>query len=219
MGVSSHLLYWIHGLRAPQAAQIFWSHVAAFALTTALSVYTHGVVDGIQAAGALNGSYLAGVYTSMSIYRVFFHRLSRFPGPFPARLSKLYSTWMARRLNAHNDLMALHERYGDIVRLGKFLTPPLFWSSAFTRYSPTGLGPMELTFRSGEAVQKVMGANSSCTKRGMGTFEIFDLHGAFSLEAILDSDAHRARRQIWDRAQNSQGMYISIFAYGSHLLN
>lgn len=126
IGVSSHLLYWIHGLRAPQAARIFWSHVAAFALTTALSVYTHGVVNGIQDAGALNGSYLAGVYTSMGIYRVFFHRLSRFPGPFPAKLSKLYSTWTARRLDAHNDLMALHERYGDIVRSGKFSHRPCF---------------------------------------------------------------------------------------------
>ncbi|KAB5559532.1 cytochrome P450 [Coniochaeta sp. 2T2.1] len=51
-----------------------------------------------------------------------------------------------------------------------------------------------------------MGANSPCTKRGMGVFEIFDLHGGFSLEAILDTDTHRVRRQIWDRAQNSQAM-------------
>ncbi|KAH8902894.1 cytochrome P450 3A24 [Coniochaeta sp. PMI_546] len=184
IGVSSHLLYWMHGLRAPQSAQIFWFHVTAFALTTALSIYSHGVVDGITVAGVLNGSYLAGVFTSISIYRVFFHRLSRFPGPFPAKVSKLYSTWKARHLNAHNDVMAMHEKYGDIVRSG----------------------PMDLMIRSGEAVQKVMGANSSCTKRGMGVFEIFDLHGGFSLEAILDSDVHRARRQIWDRAQNSQAM-------------
>lgn len=118
IGVSSHLLYWMHGLRAPQSAQIFWFHVTAFALTTALSIYSHGVVDGITVAGALNGSYLAGVFTSISIYRVFFHRLSRFPGPFPAKVSKLYSTWKARHLNAHNDVMAMHEKYGDIVRSG-----------------------------------------------------------------------------------------------------
>ena len=62
---------------------------------------------------------------------------------------------------------------------------------------------------SAEAVQKVMGANSPCTKSGMGVFEIFDLHGGFSLETIPDTDAHRARRQIWDRAQNSQGILLS----------
>jgi hypothetical protein len=73
-------------------------------------------------------------------------------------------------------------------------------------------GPMDLMLRSGEAVQKVMGANSPCTKRGMGVFEIFDLHGGFSLEAILDTDSHRTRRQIWDRAQNSQGTEDSHLA-------
>ncbi len=118
IGVASHLLYWMHGLRAPQSAQIFWFHVAAFAITTALAVYSHGVVGGIQAAGALDSSYLAGLFASMSIYRVFFHRLSRFPGPFPAKVSKLYNMWRARHLNAHNDVMALHEKYGDIVRSG-----------------------------------------------------------------------------------------------------
>lgn len=64
---------------------------------------------------------------------------------------------------------------------------------------------MDLMLRSAEAVQKVMGSGSSCTKRGMGVFEIFDLHGGFSLETLPDTDTHRARRQIWDRAQNSQG--------------
>lgn len=35
-------------------------------------------------------SFLAGLCGSMVIYRALFHRLSRFPGPFAARLSNLY---------------------------------------------------------------------------------------------------------------------------------
>lgn len=200
VGVGSHLLYWMHGLRAPQSAQIFWFHVAAFTLVAALSVYSHGFVSGILAANALCWSYLAGVFVSTAIYRVWFHRLCRFPGPFPAKVSKFYGMWRARRLNAHNEAVAYHERYGDFVRTGTFAV-----LSVVHQPIANGLGPMDLMLRSAEGVQKVMGASSPCTKRGMGVFEIFDLYGGFSLETLPDTDAHRARRQIWDRAQNSQG--------------
>lgn len=81
-------------------------------------------------------------------------------------------------------------------------------SAAFLTWDNTdiGKGPMELMLRSAEAVQLVHGGNSKCTKRGMGVFEIFDWDGGFSLEAILDTDTHRERRRIWDRAQNPQAM-------------
>ncbi|RKU46919.1 hypothetical protein DL546_003487 [Coniochaeta pulveracea] len=65
---------------------------------------------------------------------------------------------------------------------------------------------MDLVIRSADAVQVVHGSNSKCTKRGLGTFEIFDWDGGFSLETIMDSDIHRERRRIWDRAQNPQAM-------------
>ena len=71
------------------------------------------------------------------------------------------------------------------------------------------VGPLDIVCCSADAVQKIMGAGSPCTKRGMGVFEIFDHHGGFSLEAVLDTDTHRARRQIWDRAQNSQGIRLN----------
>ena len=82
-------------------------------------------------------------------------------------------------------------------------------SLSFRPVSDNPTGPMDLMVRSAEAVQKVFGSNSPCTKRGMGVFEIFDLHGGFSLETLPDTDAHRARRQIWDRAQNSQGILLT----------
>lgn len=35
-------------------------------------------------------AFLLGLYGSILVYRALFHRLCRFPGPFPARLSNLY---------------------------------------------------------------------------------------------------------------------------------
>jgi hypothetical protein len=64
---------------------------------------------------------------------------------------------------------------------------------------------MEISCRSADAVLKIMGPTSRCTKRGMGNFEIFEHLGGWSLEALLDTGPHNLRRQVWDRAQNSQG--------------
>ena len=117
IGIGSHLLYWMHGLRTPQAARIFWSHVAAFALTFAVCVWSHGALHGLWAAGALCGSYLAGLFGSMTVYRVFFHRLRRFPGPVSARISLMHG-WFRDRYRSHERLVRWCDQYGDIVRIG-----------------------------------------------------------------------------------------------------
>lgn len=203
VGVASHLLYWSHGLKAPQSATIFYSHLVTFTLITIAAIKSDGVSHGISAAWALCGSYLAGLFTSMSIYRVFFHRLSRFPGPFPAKISKMYSVWVTWKGQPYQEVVKTCDKYGDIVRTGWFC--PSVRANGRIEVNDES-GPMELMLRSAEAVQLVHGGNSRCTKRGMGLFEIFDWDGGFSLEAILDADSHRERRRIWDRAQNPQAM-------------
>lgn len=63
-----------------------------------------------------------GIYTSMLVYRAFFHRLNRFPGPFLGRLSNFYIA--ARALWTHQEysvLQSLHKKYGDVVRIGMSL--------------------------------------------------------------------------------------------------
>ena len=74
---------------------------------------------------------------------------------------------------------------------------------------------MDLVLRSADAVQKTQGLTSACTKRGSGIFESFEYEGSYSLEALMDNAAHRRRRQIWDRAQNSKGKNSSSNRAGS----
>lgn len=65
-------------------------------------------------------SYLVGLYFSMLIYRAFFHRLSRYPGPFLAKLSNFYITARSvRNLQLFKEIEHIHHQYGDYVRLGK----------------------------------------------------------------------------------------------------
>ncbi|KAL1617437.1 hypothetical protein SLS56_010980 [Neofusicoccum ribis] len=57
--------------------------------------------------------------TSIVVYRAFFHRLNRFPGPFAARVSRLHSVYKSiKKLQFHRELQQLHEKHGDVVRIG-----------------------------------------------------------------------------------------------------
>ena len=64
-------------------------------------------------------AHVVGIYSSMFIYRAFLHRLNRFPGPFAARLSTFYATYLsARNFRLIDETERLHKEHGDYVRLG-----------------------------------------------------------------------------------------------------
>lgn len=64
---------------------------------------------------------VAGIYSSMLVYRGVLHRLGKFPGPFVARLSNLYMTKLSiKKFHLFEEVQTLHQKYGDIVRIGKF---------------------------------------------------------------------------------------------------
>ncbi|RDL30473.1 Cytochrome P450 [Venustampulla echinocandica] len=50
------------------------------------------------------------------IYRLYFHPLSKFPGPFWAKISNLYGGYHAWKGDLHVDMWRCHEQYGDYVR-------------------------------------------------------------------------------------------------------
>jgi hypothetical protein len=62
--------------------------------------------------------HLACLFFSITTYRVFFHRLGKFPGPPLARVSKLWH--VANTFDSHNYLLLenLRKEYGEIVRTG-----------------------------------------------------------------------------------------------------
>ncbi|KAJ5746816.1 cytochrome P450 [Penicillium odoratum] len=55
-----------------------------------------------------------GLAISILIYRAFFHRLSRFSGPWDAKLSRLFPLQQGiKQTQYHLDLQKLHQQYGD----------------------------------------------------------------------------------------------------------
>ncbi|KAK7447292.1 benzoate 4-monooxygenase cytochrome P450 [Colletotrichum acutatum] len=64
----------------------------------------------LKTAGSLTAALIAGIYTSLLVYRAAFHRLNGFKGPFLARLSNLWITSRAvKELHMYTEVQQLHE--------------------------------------------------------------------------------------------------------------
>lgn len=82
------------------------------------------LIDSHIVAAAKASCFIAGIFTSMTIYRLFFHRIRNFPGPFWAKITRFYALGLSSKNDQYpRELRKLHEKYGDFVRTGK---PPSY---------------------------------------------------------------------------------------------
>ena len=122
------------------------------------------------------GLYFGGLYGSLVIYRLFFHPLKQFPGPFFTRLSSLCFSARLIKLDAHRKLAALHRQYGDFVRVG---------SSDLSTIHP-------------KAPEAIYGRGSKCIKA-----DWYDLTLPMtSMQTTRSRVEHDKRRRIWGSAFN-----------------
>ncbi|KAF7846282.1 hypothetical protein BT93_L4670 [Corymbia citriodora subsp. variegata] len=129
----------------------------------------------------LGSLFLAGLTTSILVYRAAFHRLNRFPGPFAARLSNMYPTMLsARKLQLYEEVDSLHKTYGDFVRVG----------------------PSELSINHPGAMTAIHSAQSRCSKGPWYNV----LHPRVSLHMVRDKTEHARRRRVWDRGFSSKAL-------------
>ena len=120
LGVFSHLCYFIHGEHHQQAFEYFVALVTFPFLAIALQIGLNvDWIQGLRQTAVLYSSFLTGLYFSLFIYRAFFHRLHSFPGPFGAKISKLWHVWkVAPTIDNYKHLSRLHAEYGSFVRTG-----------------------------------------------------------------------------------------------------
>lgn len=73
--------------------------------------------------------YVGTLVTSVVAYRLGpYHPLAKYPGPVLGKLSKLWMSYICTTGRQHIYYRELHDKYGDIVRIGTFLVPPLLRS-------------------------------------------------------------------------------------------
>ena len=118
----------------------------------------------------------------MLIYRVFFHPLNDFPGPFPAKVSKLwYVTQVAPKVDHFKQLDKMHQQYGEFVRTG----------------------PNEISISDPRAVEIVHGPKSRCYKAEWYSIGL----PLTTLHQMRDRSMHDKRRKGgWDKAFNIKSL-------------
>lgn len=120
VGVFSHLTYFLHGEHLTNIPKL----LAVVFLAQCVSLFFLNALYGFSKLSALSfifrlsSSYLVGVWTSMLVYRIFFHPLKDWPGPFAARISQFHRVFHVRKLDQYRYLQRLHDQYGDFVRIG-----------------------------------------------------------------------------------------------------
>ena len=98
--------------------------------------YDASLLSAIKMVSGMSICFNTGLTISMVIYRVFLHRLRSFPGPFAARVSKLYAfTLQWKSWQYFSDQVVLQHKYGDFVRTGRL--PPTHFASLMTLYRPS----------------------------------------------------------------------------------
>ncbi|CAF9905510.1 MAG: hypothetical protein ALECFALPRED_001001 [Alectoria fallacina] len=134
-------------------------------------------------------SFSASLFTSILVYRIFFHRLRSFPGPFLAKTTKFWHvSKVARNSDNFRQLDNLYHRYGDFVR---------------TAYGDLMQGPNEVTMFSPEALTAVLGLGSKCTKTGW--YDV--LKPLIALNTTRDKGLHDRRRRIWNRGFSKKALH------------
>ncbi|KIP08940.1 hypothetical protein PHLGIDRAFT_68457 [Phlebiopsis gigantea 11061_1 CR5-6] len=150
------------------------------ALASSLMAAHYGMVKGVALGFAL---FYTVLVISITLYRISpAHPLARYPGPFPARLSKIWHVWKVSDGTQHLYLQRLHERYGDVVRVG----------------------PNELSVRDVSWIPPVLGA------QGMPKGPMFEGRHLWpktpSIIGFREPQDHQRRRRPWNRAFNTSSL-------------
>ncbi|KAI1436364.1 cytochrome P450 [Xylaria sp. CBS 124048] len=194
-GYLAHRGVFIHGEWHVQAPALLLNHALVFYGIFLLRVFTRGTsAEGLSEAFSLMAyGYLPALFTSILVYRVFFHRLTKagFPGPALARTSKLWHVWQCRTSMNHKVLYGLREKYGDFVRTG----------------------PSEVAVFHPDVFMATDGPRSDCIKSEWYDLLIPDI----ALNTARDKTIHGARRRQWNRGFTSQALGFHLKKVLEHI--
>lgn len=194
-GVAAHVLLWVHGEWDSFIGQIILSALFAhFALLLILYfLYGQTILATIVTASCLETLHLLGTFASITVYRVFFHRLRHFPGPWRAKIW-IWDIFSRTWNSGHRQsivLDELHAKYGPVVR-----------------YAPDRLS---VNFAAAVPLIHGTGSTSICTK---SVVYLNPVNGG-SINADRDVSSHHARRRLWERALSARMLssYVKPFVH------
>jgi hypothetical protein len=112
-------------------------------------------------------AYWSGLAFFTLAYRLSqFHPLAKYPGPFLAKTSKWWAAYLSGTGDQHRYLKRLHDRYGDVVRIGSNTHPP-FKISQPTRFQVPTSSPFAT-----HPLSKPYSARVACAKAHVCTCHV-----------------------------------------------
>jgi hypothetical protein len=209
-GIASHHAYFIRGehhLAAPKlmrlyfffAVLLFFGHLRDEGTT---------YQDGAVSSALILVVYTLALFLSITIYRLAFHQLRGYPGPFLAKITKLWHAFQVRNADQYLLLERLHEQYGDFVRTGALISTQSIECVHVEHKLMTTwfLGPNEIALFTPEAVHCIHGPGTKCTKSAM--YDIFWPY--IALTTTRSNPDHEKRRRIWNRGLSIKGMDLNV---------
>jgi hypothetical protein len=120
-GVITHIVFFKN-----VEIDVYIPHLVAGTLLAFCGLTSAYLLNGLSASATLyavlvqSACFCLGVWTSMIIYRLAFHRIRSFPGPVLAKTTRFYNLYLSsKRVQYHRELEKIHKKYGDVVRTGK----------------------------------------------------------------------------------------------------
>lgn len=181
-GIASHVAFFHRGehhMHGPRYLKIFFG---LYALAIAIDTNFNGepLIQAFANVSSLASCYLAGLYASLLAYRLFITPLNAFPGPLLARISNFWFSSQLGKKDAYKKVTELHDKYGDIVRVGS----------------------NDLSIIHPNAVNAIYGPGSTCQKS-----EWYDQsRPLISLQTTRDRAVHNRRRRIWSTAFSDKAL-------------
>ncbi|OCK81164.1 cytochrome P450 [Lepidopterella palustris CBS 459.81] len=109
---------------------------------------------------------------AVCFYRLTYHPLAKYPGPWLAKLTDWYAAYHAYKGDLQLVMCSAHEEYGDIVRFG----------------------PNRLLFNSSQGLHDIY--HSKHVKKSKGYLAIIPAPGAYSVHTSIDKAMHRHKRRV-----------------------
>lgn len=197
-GIAAHRSVFIKGEWHLWAPYVVVVHASALAVALG---YTREFYRPVL----LGNMYLLGLFGSMLVYRMFFHKLRHFPGPSGAAVSKLWHVWKCRDSRNHEVLDAMYKRYGQFVRTGMSFCHASFSVGKSRKLMLSG--PNEITIFHPAAYEAMDGPGNDMTRSDW--YDI--IHPRTSPIFSRRPTDHLNRRQAWQKALSSKGKSSSSF--------
>ncbi|KAI1387314.1 cytochrome P450 monooxygenase-like protein [Hypoxylon trugodes] len=200
-GFIAHIGFFIRNEWHMSGAKIIVAHLALCSTLAYVLIHMEDSAGAVyRSLATLTTWYLLSLFSSILIYRVFFHATRSFPGPKLAAVTKLWHVFHVRDSRNFLFMEKLHKKYGNFVRTGTNLPLNAVIRILMLKFA----GPNEISIFHPAAIQLLDGQNNETTKDGW-----YDLmHPRSSVIFSRDPNEHKERRMVWSQSLSTKAMDI-----------